>query len=106
MYYESDLEAYEAYPEFEDETEMLPQEEEELLYNELGLGEQEMDSFETAGETASGGGIASTSGQVGDALRRGQWSAAIRLAISGGVRDENRLTEMVFNARHPERRDQ
>jgi hypothetical protein len=105
MYYESDLEAYEAYPEFEDETELLPQEE-ELLYAELGLGEQEMDSFETAGETASGGGIASTPGQVGDALRRGQWSAAIRLAIARGVRDENRLTEMVFHARHPGRQGQ
>src|ERR1051325_2919205 len=30
-------------------------------------------------------------------------SNAIRTAIQGGQRDENRLTDMVFNGRHPER---
>jgi hypothetical protein len=30
-------------------------------------------------------------------------SKTIRTAIQGGVRDENHLTDMVFNARHPER---
>ncbi len=33
-------------------------------------------------------------------------SLAIRTAIQRGVRDENRLTDLVFNARHPERRGQ
>ena len=33
-------------------------------------------------------------------------SKAIRTAIQGGVRDENRLTDIVFNARHPERSGQ
>jgi murein DD-endopeptidase MepM/ murein hydrolase activator NlpD len=41
--------------------------------------------------------------QIVDALRRGLWSIAIRLTIQNGVRDENRLTDMVFFARHPER---
>jgi peptidoglycan hydrolase-like protein with peptidoglycan-binding domain len=31
---------------------------------------------------------------------------AIRSSIQSGVRDENRLTDLVFNARHPERRGQ
>ncbi len=31
-------------------------------------------------------------------------SAAIRTAIQRGVRDENRLTDLLFNTRHPERR--
>lgn len=33
---------------------------------------------------------------------RVKWSEAIRQAIQGGLRDENRLTDMVFHARHPQ----
>lgn len=44
--------------------------------------------------------------EVADAVRRGLWSLAIRLAIQRGVHDESRLTDMLFNARHPERRGQ
>src|SRR5262249_26026392 len=50
------------------------------------------------------GGSAATPEPSAHALRRGLWSEAIRLAIQRGARDENRLTDMVFNARHPERR--
>jgi len=49
---------------------------------------------------------ADTAEPMSDALRRGLWSVAIRLAIQRGVRDENRLTDTVFYARHPERRNQ
>jgi len=43
-----------------------------------------------------------TPGPTADALRRGQWADAIRIAIQNGERDENRLSNMVFHARHPE----
>ncbi|SRR6266576_2281633 len=39
---------------------------------------------------------------VGDDLAATE-SKAIRTAIQSGVRDENRLTDLVFNTRHPER---
>ena len=42
--------------------------------------------------------------EVGGALDDG--SKAIKNAIQGGLRDENRLTDAVFNSRHPERRGQ
>jgi murein DD-endopeptidase MepM/ murein hydrolase activator NlpD len=54
--------------------------------------------------TPSGG--ATTSGQIVDAVRRGAWTAVIRLKIQSGERDENRLTDFVFFARHPERNGQ
>ena len=40
--------------------------------------------------------------KIQDALRRGFWSLALRLAILRGQRDENKLTNLVFYARHPE----
>jgi hypothetical protein len=40
--------------------------------------------------------------RVAAALRRGFWEVAIRLMVASGVRDENRLTNVVFHARHPE----
>jgi len=43
-----------------------------------------------------------TPAQVKDALDRKQWPEAIRQAIQRGVRDESRLTDLVFHARHPE----
>lgn len=46
-----------------------------------------------------------TGEQIADDLRRGLWAQAIRSAIDRGVQDENRLTDMVFNARHPERQN-
>jgi Rv2525c-like, glycoside hydrolase-like domain len=42
--------------------------------------------------------------EVGGVLDDG--SKAIKNAIQGGLRDENRLTDTVFNSRHPERRGQ
>jgi hypothetical protein len=53
--------------------------------------------------TIPSSGPVTTADQIADALRRGSWELAIQSAIRGGVQDENRLTDMVFNARHPER---
>lgn len=47
-------------------------------------------------------GSATTPGSFFDAVRRGVWSGVIRQSIQSGERDENRLTDMVFNALHPE----
>src|SRR5215207_2760926 len=38
-----------------------------------------------------------------EALRKGLETAAVRLAVTFGFRDESRLTSLVFYARHPER---
>jgi hypothetical protein len=40
---------------------------------------------------------------IRSALRAGNESLAVRFAISSGVRDENRLTDLIFNTRHTER---
>src|SRR4051812_31885659 len=96
MFHEAGPEVFEAYPEFEDEDELFGPGREGPLSPDLVRGELEMESFETPGVAAPGGGVS-------DALRRGLWSEAIRLAIAGGARDENRLTDTVFHARHPER---
>lgn len=40
---------------------------------------------------------------VTDALRRGLVPLAIRLAVRWGLHDENKLTNLIFLARHPER---
>jgi hypothetical protein len=96
MFHKAGPGAFEAYPEFKDEDELFGPERERPLSFDLIRGGLEREAFETPGATAPGG-------TVSDAPRRGQWSEAIRLAIAGGVRDENRLTDMVFHARHPER---
>ena len=44
--------------------------------------------------------------RIQDALSSGQWYVALGLAVLAGVRDENRLTSLIFYARHPERRGQ
>jgi hypothetical protein len=36
------------------------------------------------------------------ALRKGYWAFAIRLAIQNGQKNPNRLTDLIFFARHPE----
>jgi hypothetical protein len=41
--------------------------------------------------------------QIQNALMSGQWYLALTLAVLTGLRDENKLTNMVFFARHPER---
>jgi murein DD-endopeptidase MepM/ murein hydrolase activator NlpD len=45
---------------------------------------------------------APASGPLMDAIRRGMYTTTIQKAIKQGIRDENRLTSIVFNARHPE----
>ena len=35
-------------------------------------------------------------------VRRGMAVIAVRLAIARGIRDENKLTNLIFFARHPE----
>jgi D-alanyl-D-alanine carboxypeptidase len=42
--------------------------------------------------------------QLRDALGRGAWTAAITLARARGETNENRLTDMVFAGRYPQRR--
>jgi LAS superfamily LD-carboxypeptidase LdcB len=39
---------------------------------------------------------------IQDALRQKLWPVAVTVAIAAGNRDENKLTNMVFSARHPE----
>jgi hypothetical protein len=63
------------------------------------LGDAPLPDGPMAGEAWGEVSDAETVGPVSDAL-------AIRLAIQRGVRDENRLTDTVFFARHPERRNQ
>jgi hypothetical protein len=98
MFHKPGPKAFEAYPEFEDE--LFGPERERPLSLDLIRGDLERESFETPGATAPGG--------LSDAPRRGQWSDAkailrIRMGIMAGVRDENRLTDLVFHASHPER---
>lgn len=70
------------------------------------LGNPPLPDDQELGEGSGEATTTATLGQLTDALRRGLWSVAIRLAIQRGVRDENRLTDTVFYARHPERRNQ
>jgi hypothetical protein len=42
--------------------------------------------------------------QIQDTVQRGQTSTAIIFAISYGIKDKNVLTDLIFHARHPERR--
>jgi hypothetical protein len=42
--------------------------------------------------------------QIRDTVQRGQTSTAIIFAISHGIKDKNILTDLIFHARHPERR--
>jgi hypothetical protein len=60
------------------------------------------DSATSGGSGASGGRAASSSQAVLNALRAGRWRDAVRLAMEGGQRDENVLTNMIFYTRHPE----
>jgi hypothetical protein len=46
--------------------------------------------------------LAQLPSRVLSALRGGHGDAAVRLMVAAGVRDENRLSNMVFHARHPE----
>jgi hypothetical protein len=41
--------------------------------------------------------------KIQNALAGGQWYVALTLAVLAGLRDENKLTNMIFFARHPER---
>ena len=44
--------------------------------------------------------------RIQNALASGQWSLALSLTVSSGNRDENKLTNMIFFARHPELKGQ
>jgi hypothetical protein len=72
------------------------------LGDQLASGEEEF-AGGRADATGSGGEMPNPV-QVVDAQRRGLRSRAIQVLIRGGVRNENRLTDDIFNARHPERR--
>ena len=72
---------------------------EPLLHDGREFGHESSELAET-----SSGARAGTSPAIAAALDRKQWSVAVRLAIASGKRDENFLTDLLFNARHPERR--
>ncbi len=78
-----------------------------LSLNDESLpGEQELGGGRKSPTGTGSDGWGATLGLVANALRRGLWAVAIGMAIQRGVRDENRLTDMVFTARHPDRRGQ
>jgi len=78
------------------EFELLGELEEELLEDEL---EEETAELELLFPPWAGQYPAS----VLRALNSGAESAAVKLAVASGQRDENKLTNLVFFARHPER---
>jgi hypothetical protein len=47
---------------------------------------------------------AETAARLRDALGRGLWDTAVRIAIGSGITDEHRLTDTLFFLRYPERR--
>ena len=49
------------------------------------------------------GGLSRLFGTVGDIVTGGADSAIVQLALVRGIRDENRLTDIAFLRRHPER---
>src|SRR6266850_1649155 len=58
------------------------------------LGEESLDEYETP--------TLSVVDRVKAALQRGLWSGAAALMIGSGVRDERRITNIIFRSRHPE----
>lgn len=42
--------------------------------------------------------------RIQEAVSRGQWYLALGMAVTTGVRDQDRLTDLIFYARHPERK--
>lgn len=74
---------------------------EHTLHDELGAGpDDEADQDEEADDGFAG--EAPITERVQAALRQGFWAVAVRLMIAGGERDEKRLTNLVFQSRHPE----
>src|SRR5262249_60955530 len=51
----------------------------------------------------AGAPLASFPRQLADAVRKGLLSLQVALSMLAGERDENRLTNAIFSARHPER---
>ncbi len=90
MSYLLDRELFGDEPEFEDDLEWFDEHEDELLEADL-----ELENF-----------LGSTFDKIQDTLRRGKDYLAVRREILSGNRDENKLTNMVFFARHPERQGQ
>jgi hypothetical protein len=62
---------------------------------------EELDLAEAAGDESELEGTGITAG-FADLVRRGMASAAVLVALAGGERDENQLTNRVLFARHPE----
>lgn len=54
------------------------------------------------GVPAPAGGLASLPARIAELIRTGAATAEFGVALLGGVRDENRLTNLLFFARHPE----
>lgn len=54
-----------------------------------------------AGPSAAGR-VGRLSDRISNALRKGMWGVALTLSVLGGQTDENKLTNMIFFARHPE----
>lgn len=56
----------------------------------------------TSGAGSFPGTAGSLSGRIADVVRNGMISVQAGIAIAGGLRDENKLTNLVFFGRHPE----
>jgi hypothetical protein len=75
----------------------------EMELEGLGEGESEVAEFEDLGEQLEQEEEdLNVVGRIRAAVAAGTWSVALRLAIAGGQRDENALTNLVFRTRHPE----
>lgn len=71
--------------------------------------DEEMESYDSDSEADLFGEletpVSSFIKQFQEAVRLGKEAAAISLALLRGIRDENQLTNLVFQARHPDRGD-
>lgn len=84
------------------EPEMLADDEWEASGDEEGPFELGEDATDAAYETDEEQEGPQPSQPVAEALGNSQWTQALELAIQEGVRDENDLTSLLFNHRHPE----
>ena len=75
----------------EDETTWFSEHEEGAAETDASSEQYELEDEET-----------SIVGRIRNAVGGGLWSLAVELAITAGERDEKKLTNLVFRARHPE----
>lgn len=74
----------------------------ESLLDEILRERERRDGSAFDSEWEGPAGLGTVAANVRQMLQRGLWHLGVRLAIVRGERDENKLTNMVFFARHPE----